>query len=97
VVEITELLWDDQNLAHIARHQVSASEVHEVVFGAATLFFDAGEPKRPGRLVAFGETAAGRPLAVYLDTPAGGRSYPVTARPMTAKEEHSYRDAKEHP
>jgi uncharacterized DUF497 family protein len=95
VVEITELLWDDQNIAHIARHEVTPREVEEVVFSPATLFFDGGDADRPGRLVAFGATAAARLLAVYLDTPAGGRSYPVTARPMTAKEKRSYRRAKE--
>jgi uncharacterized DUF497 family protein len=95
VVRITELLWDDHNIAHIARHGVTAGEVSEVVFADGTLFFDAAEPSRPGRLVALGETDRGRFLAIYLDTPAGGRSYPVTARPMTAKEKRGYRAAKE--
>jgi hypothetical protein len=31
VVEITELLWDDQNIAHIAGHAVTVSEVSEVL------------------------------------------------------------------
>ncbi len=41
-----------------------------------------------------GETEGGRALAVYLDTPVGGRSYPVTARPMTANEKRSHQQAK---
>ena len=49
----------------------SPSEVCEVVFASSSLFFDAGQAARPGRLMAFGETAAGRLLAVYLDTPVG--------------------------
>ena len=95
MTEITELLWDDHNIAHIASHKVTASEVEEIVFDEQTLIFEADEPDRPGRLVAFGQTAAGRLLAVYLERPAGGRSYPVTARPMTAKEKRGYLRAKE--
>ncbi|MHB1445923.1 MAG: BrnT family toxin [Acidimicrobiales bacterium] len=92
-MEILELLWDDHNIAHIARHQVTPGEVSEVILGAETLFFDA-DADRPGRLAAFGVTEGRRALAVYLATPVGGRSYPVTARPMTAKEERSYRQAR---
>lgn len=58
-VEITELLWDDQNVAHIARHDVTVSEVEEVVFGGSALFFDLDQPARPGRIGAFGVTTAG--------------------------------------
>lgn len=91
MVEITELLWDDQNIAHIAGHAVTVPEVSEVVFGGSALFFDVDRPDRPGRLAAFGVTAAGRALAVYLDTPTGqGATYVLTARPMTTKERHTY-------
>jgi hypothetical protein len=69
VVEITELLWDDQNVAHIARHNVTVFEVSEVVFGDSVMFFELDQPSRPGRVVAFGVTVADRGLAVYLDTP----------------------------
>ncbi len=95
VIEITELLWDEQNIAHIGRHTVTPDEVGQVVFDVKTVFFDADNPARPGRLVAFGQTASGRFLTVYLDTPVKGRSYPVTARPMTTKEEWGYRATKE--
>jgi hypothetical protein len=48
-------------------------------------------PDRPGRIAAFGVTNAGRALAVYLDTPTTqGTTYVLTARPMTAKERHTY-------
>jgi uncharacterized DUF497 family protein len=97
VVVITELLWDDQNIAHIARHSVTVAEVTEVVFTPdSALFFELDQPNRPGRLAAFGLTAAGRGLAVYLDTPtAQGSSYVLTARPMTTKERQTYDQQKE--
>lgn len=92
---IEELLWDDQNITHIAGHKVTPGEVEEVVFDSQSVFFDAAQPERPGRLIVLGLTEAGRHLAVYLDTPAGGRSYPVSARSMTAKEKRAYNSARE--
>jgi uncharacterized DUF497 family protein len=96
VVEITELLWDGQNIAHIGRHDVTAPEVSEVVFGDSALFFDLDRPDRPGRMAVFGVTTAGRSLAIYLDTPSRqGATYVLTARPMTTKERQTYDQLKE--
>lgn len=90
------MLWDDQNVAHIGRHTVTVLEVSEVVFGGNALFFDLERPDRPGRMAVFGLTAAGRALAVYLDTPTTqGASYVLTARPMTTKERDTYDQVKE--
>jgi hypothetical protein len=72
VADIVELLWDDQNIAHIARHSVIPPEVEQVVFGDDAVFLDADTPWRPGRLVVLGRTGVGRHLAVYLDRPASG-------------------------
>lgn len=96
VVEITFLLWDEQNIAHIARHGVMPAEVEEVVFLGTAVFVEAVNPTRPGRIIAFGLTITARPLAVFLDTPtAVGAAYVVTARPMGAKERRTYRNPKE--
>ena len=96
VVEITRLLWDDQNIAHIAGHAVTVPEVSEVVFGGSALFFDLDRSDRPGRIAAFGVTAAGRGLAIYLDTPTRqGDTYVLTARPMTTKERQAHDQLKE--
>jgi uncharacterized DUF497 family protein len=92
-VNLTRLLWDEANEAHIARHQVSGQEVSEVVFGAKTAFA-VDDSHRRGRLVAYGATAAGRYLVVVLDEPTtSGTAYVVTARPMTAKELREYQEA----
>lgn len=67
-----------------------------VVFNGSALFFELDQPNRPGRLAAFGLTAAGRGLAVYLDAPtARGSSYVLTARPITTKERNTYDQLKE--
>jgi hypothetical protein len=50
VADIVEVLWDDQNIAHIALHSVIPPEVEQVVFGDDAVFLDADTPERPGRL-----------------------------------------------
>lgn len=87
---ITGLLWDDNNEAHIARHEVTPAEVEEVVFGGATRFFE-DDAHRPGRLVAFGVTDGGRWLVVVLDKPtSAGDAYVVTARPQSSRERRDF-------
>lgn len=86
-------LWDEANEGHIARHNVTPSEVEEVLSDPRSL----GTPSdghRAGRVVVWGCTAAGRPLVVFLDRPTpSGLAYVVTARPMTARELRSYEEA----
>ncbi len=85
------ILWDDNNVTHIARrHGVTPSEAEQVVFSEKALRRDASSV-RAGRLVVLGPTEAGRLLAVVLDRPsAGGFAYCVTARPMSAHERRDY-------
>jgi len=84
--EIKGLLWDEHNVAHIGRHDVTPEEVEEVVF-ANTNLVELAEDHRPGRLSIFGWTHVGRPVVVYLDVATNeGHRYVVTARPMTNRE-----------
>lgn len=90
---MTELLWDEANEAHIARHKVSRPEVVESVFGSGAIFA-VDDSHRRGRLLVFGVTTAGRPLVVVLDEPTTvGTAYVVTARPMTSQERREYEEA----
>ena len=95
VASIEELLWDDQNIARLAHHRVTPLDVEGVVFQSEPLFFDAGQAGSPGHLVVLGVTHARRYVAIYLDPPAGGRAYAVTARSMSAKERKVYRASRE--
>lgn len=89
-VEVARLLWDEHNIAHIARHGVTRGEVDEVVFSPATRWAPEDRHRR-GRLVAFGATGVGRLLVVVCDTPTvDGSSYPVTARPMDDRERRDF-------
>ena len=89
--EVTELLWDDHNLAHVARHDVRAAEVNEVVFGAGPLVVIESSRHRAGRLELFGRTNAGRHLMVVTEQPTSlGLAYVVTARPMSDAERRAF-------
>jgi uncharacterized DUF497 family protein len=85
-VQITHLLWDAWNVAHIARHQVLPEEVEEVCHGNAVT----GEAYG-GRIMLIGPTGGGRMLAVVLRPQLEpGVYYPITARDADRKERRTY-------
>ncbi|MDO8671953.1 MAG: hypothetical protein Q7O66_11060 [Dehalococcoidia bacterium] len=84
---IRELLWDDWNEEHIARHHVSPSEVEEVCFSDPWFLRARGKDKR----AVYGQTQGGRYLFVILGGRGSGIFYPVTARDMTEAERQRYR------
>lgn len=61
MIYIRRLIWDEWNVAHIARHNVSPQEVEEVCHGK----FEVRDSYRK-RILIYGETKAGRNLAVVL-------------------------------
>ena len=92
-MRLRQLLWDEWNEAHVARHRVTPAEVEEVVFGERTRFFEAPDGRR---VLAFGPTARGRHLLVVTDAPSrGGSAYVVTARPMTTRELRAFEEEHE--
>ncbi len=89
-LRIRRLLWDDWNVAHIARHEVVPEEVVEVCQGEFILLRG-----KKGRVVVVGPSSAGRMLAVVLNPQAEeGVFYPVTARPAAKKERRIYQEQK---
>ncbi len=91
-MNLFELLWDEANESHIARHKVTRQEVVEVVFGSGAVFAVEDDHRR-GRLLAYGMTATNRHLLVVLDEPTtSGMAYVVTARPMTTRERREYKE-----
>lgn len=83
---IRGFLWDEENVAHVGRHQVSQDEVEEALTENPVIL------RGPdGRYLAYGRTANGRLLfAAYVQRP-GGRIRVLTAREMTDKEKRFYR------
>ena len=57
-----ELIRDDWNILHIARHEVTPEEVEEVFQGVPVV-----QQGKEGRSLVFGPTAAGRMLTAVLD------------------------------
>ncbi len=89
-VQLTELLWDQYNEAHIARHAVTSAEVEDVVFGPSTRW-EVQTSHRLPRLVALGPTSQRRLLFVVCEMPTStGTSVCVTARPATDREQRFY-------
>lgn len=82
---IHQLIWDEWNVAHIARHDVTPDEVEEVCHALPLV-----EAGHHGRVRLIGETRRGRVLAVILALKSSGVYYPVTARPASRNERQLY-------
>jgi uncharacterized DUF497 family protein len=86
MIVIDRLIWDEKNRAHIARHDVSISEVEEVCHNHPV--FISGHS---GRLMVIGPSDSGKALFVVLDPKDGkGIWYVVTARSADRKERSLY-------
>lgn len=91
MIEIIRLIWDDWNVAHIARHTVLPIEVEEVCHDDPT-----EERGYNHRILLVGPTRAGRILALVLaPKEEQGVYYPVTARDASRKERRAYTEWKE--
>jgi uncharacterized DUF497 family protein len=83
---IRRLIWDNWNVAHIARHAVTPDEVEEVCHGRPVT-----SATYKGRIRVIGPTQSRRMLAVILaPTTRSGVYYPVTARPADRRERRGY-------
>lgn len=86
-MKIDELIFNERNIEHIARHNVLPEEVKEVVEGKI-LPLEA----KLGRIMIIGKTKAGRSLAVILEKVKGNVYFPVTARDADRKERRMYQE-----
>ncbi len=86
-------IWDNANLAHIARHGISSAEVEQVITNEP---LDLEFQIRNGeeRLVSVGETATGRVLMV-VTTFRDGATRVVTAFPAPKNIRQHYSAEKE--
>lgn len=81
-----EFHWNDQSEAHIARHNITPSEVEE----AAQRPYQLAGGRNDTKLL-FGQTYAGRYLLVVLAEAMDSRWFVVTARDMDGAEQQAYR------
>ena len=90
---ISEFLWPEDRIEHIAEHGVTPEEFEEVCFGQSLVLRARATGQNPVYYV-LGETESGRHVfCVVIEFP-GGRGYPVTARDMTSREKRRYADWK---
>jgi uncharacterized DUF497 family protein len=85
VLTIKKLLWNDINIAHIARHQVTAIEVEQTCWSRHITF-----ETYDNRILLVGMTKAERMISVVLAPKDEGKWLPVTARPSSRKERRLY-------
>ncbi|HMA47933.1 MAG TPA: BrnT family toxin [Frankiaceae bacterium] len=83
---VAEVVWDDWNEAHIARHGVTPDEVEDVVFSPPLWV----ERRGNGTYIVLGTTRGGRYLLVVLAPRGGSAYYVVTVRDMTPAERRRY-------
>ncbi len=80
--------WDKENIAHIARHNVTPQEVEEV-FSRLYLEFEAPPVEGEPRTKIQGSAASARFLTVIY-TERAGKIRPVTAYDMSRKDRKLY-------
>jgi uncharacterized protein len=88
-VKIDRLIWPEDRVNHIAEHHVRPEEVDEICFGLALVQRAKSSGESPVYYV-LGQTTAGRYLFCVIIQFPDGKGYPVTARPMTRKEQRRF-------
>jgi hypothetical protein len=89
MVHVKHLLWEEENIQHVARHDVTPDEVEEVCHGTHIAFGGKQE-----RLLIVGLTKKDRLIVAVLERdlpPNNFFYYTVTARSADRKEEDRFR------
>jgi len=90
MIEIIRLVWDEWNVAHIARHGVIPQEVEDVCQGTYISYESYDQ-----RFEVIGATHNERILTIILDPePEPGIYYVVTAHPASKKDRKLYQQEK---
>jgi len=93
-MRIREIIWSEDQVEHIAGHNIQPEEVEEVCFSHSLILRTKSKGANPVYYV-LGQTNAGRYLFGVIIQFPDEKGYPVTARPMTEKEKSKYRKWKE--
>lgn len=89
MVVIDDLVWNELNIAHIARHKVKPEEVEDVIFGNSII-----SKTYSNRLRVIGKTKIGRMLTVIIYPRSTGVWFVITARSASKKERKFYEEKK---
>ena len=88
-MEISSLEWDDENILHIARHNIDPAEVADVCYGQHIAF-----KGKCSRYVLYGRSSSGRYIKLVLQKLYRCVLRPVTAYEMTDSEKHKFKQMK---
>ena len=86
-MEITEFEWDENNIEHIARHNVSPDEIEDVAFNDEPWI----KKGREGTRYMLGYTVAGRYLFAVYVLKSKGIARVITAIDMDEKTRKLYK------
>lgn len=89
MISIDKLIWNDWNIVHIAKHNVTPDEVEQVCHSKYVTF---ETYKR--RIALIGPTETGHMIFIILAPKEEGVYYPVTARVADRKERAYYQKMK---
>lgn len=90
-LQISQLVWNEHIIEHIARHNVLTEEVEEVCFGQPLIMKSKQAVKGVNpTYYALGQTEAGRYLFIMFIYFKQGRAIIVTARDMDQAERKYY-------
>lgn len=90
-MRIRELVWDEWNEAHVARHGVQQLEVEEAAFDRGALIARTRGGRGRSRYLVLGATQAGKRLMIILEVLSDGSCLVATAREMDKGEKRRYR------
>jgi len=85
MIKIRELIWDEWNVNHIKRHNITRGEVEELCKGKYKR-----QPTYGKRYLILGRIKSGRALTVIFAREKPGRYYVITARDMSKKERKQF-------
>lgn len=86
-MKIVSLVWDDANIEHIARHNVSPREVEDVCFGAHFC-----KKENSCRYILSGQSDNGRYLNVVIERIGRGLFRPITAFEMSESYKRKFKN-----
>jgi len=86
-LRITDIAWDEDTIAHIAKHGVEPKEVEEVCFKMNPFIFKS----RENRYYALGQTESGRYLTIIFEYLVQNKAKIITARAMSESERRLFK------
>ena len=92
-MRIRELIWPPDRVEHISGHGIRPHEVEEVCFSKPLVMRTGSRGENPVYYV-LGQTDTGRYMFCVVIQFPDGKGYPVTARPMTDKEQRRFNQRK---